>query len=247
MKTKHVRSIGLLEGMRQALKGFSYGSVFGARSAAVVAASTLEAILQTLLIDYFARSDSLVDAAMDVTFRNLMDRVNAAYCVGLVDRDLAISLKKVAELRNVFAHDVTVLLFTDKRVSGQLAAMGVDVSSDDENSLHNGFVAHVEDLLFKLYRAALTVWSLGKPLSPLSVAPDEEWESILDTRLRDTNAFSPADCDTLEVYGIPCVRDILSGRHSFFLENSSSDAGEILKMVSEWIADRLDHCPHHDV
>ncbi|MCI0427011.1 MAG: MltR family transcriptional regulator [Nitrospiraceae bacterium] len=100
--------------------------------------STLDSLLRAVLIESREDVDSLLGQNGALGANGA--RCQLAYCLGLITRDQRDDLKKVAQIRNKFAHDFNVTTFDESPVRdhcaslknpGQLAAMPAQLFSGD--------------------------------------------------------------------------------------------------------------------
>jgi len=78
------------------------------RASALVAAALLDLNLEDLLRAHLIDDHDQVDLLLASGLRNLIIRVRACYCLGLISNEERHDLRLINELRNTFAHDLHV-------------------------------------------------------------------------------------------------------------------------------------------
>lgn len=240
MKPKEARDLGPFDAAREALKGFVFGTAgWSDRAAALSAAATAEAFLQIVLMCYFARDDGVADRILARSLSGLKSRVDLAYCLGLIDADLARDLRSLASIRNAFAHNITILLFDDERVLSHLRNLGASAPKSDYQALHAGFIKSAEEILTRLYHVAQFIWWEAGSLPVLEPPSEEEWRTALETELSVLDELDADSLNNLAQFGIVNVEDVLSAKNSFLIEAFGPKAHDLIVRVHLWVVSEL--------
>lgn len=240
MKPKEARELGPFEAAREALKGFEFGAAgWSDRDAVLSAAATAEALLQIILMSYFARHDKMADEALTRTLIGLRARIDVAYCIGAIDQELAAGLRDLAKIRNAFAHNITVWQLSDERVRPDLRKLGVPDSISEFAPLHKEFVLRAEGILSRLYQVALFIWWKEGTLPVLCPPSAEQWRRVLETDLSVLDELDSDSLDSLGRFGIVSVEDVLSVKNSPLIDALGPEAHDLILCVHLWVVSEL--------
>ena len=129
-----------------------YGT--GDRVVAIVGAayldSTLDSLLRSIFVDH--REDAGRLLSLDAPLGANGSRCQLAYCLGLITRDQRDDLKRVARIRNLFAHEFSATCFDEGSIRdhclalkypSQLAGMSSQIFEGDDAKRVR---AHIDDL-----------------------------------------------------------------------------------------------------
>lgn len=91
---------------------------------AIIAASYIDSCLASLLQSYLIEghtSAQLLDYGG--TLGEMGARAKLAYCLGLIPKETLQDINTIGEIRNIFAHDVTVRKFTDEDITAKCGSL----------------------------------------------------------------------------------------------------------------------------
>lgn len=127
------------------------------RAAVIIAGAFLDAQLRDLLSNFLVDDSKVVDEFLgsdknpDRPLSSFSSRIKAAYCLGLISKDIYQDLNTVRTIRNRFAHKMHGYTFDDPEIvklcnSLKLAKMITDVSSYISRTHGSMFVLGVTQL-----------------------------------------------------------------------------------------------------
>lgn len=86
------------------------------RGRVIIAHAYLDAMLQKLLENYFMQNPSEINSLFDGNFVYLMRKIDLAYSLKLIDKDVKHNLIIINKIRNKFAHSMYQMDFNEKQI-----------------------------------------------------------------------------------------------------------------------------------
>jgi DNA-binding MltR family transcriptional regulator len=140
------------------------------RAAVIIATAFLDAQLRTILFNSFIDDKKEVEGFLKSSLQTFKSRTRAAYCLGLISKDIYDDLNTIGEIRNKFAHQMHGYSFDEPEIvnwckSLKLAKMIADVSSMPK-SHGNLFILGVTQLAMWLGMKIIETEKMEKKSAP---------------------------------------------------------------------------------
>ena len=204
----------LIQQVREALRQVeldSYGH--SDRSLVICTASCADAVLGILLQACCPQEDEITATGTGKRFPGFGNRVSLAYNLGVIDECLLGNLRRLVEIRNVFAHST----FADNLADPSIQKLTETVSLPDTSSVldvrsahRQAFYAFARCLLENLYMRLIHYLHRPKQSNRAFNSIDfSNWEASLETPLCEIPVATIEEANTYARFGMTTVGDIV--------------------------------------